>query len=258
MALKAGRARFALQMLPDSDFPDLNAGELPVTFTLAGRGAEAADRPHAIRHLHRGDALLSERHLLPRRGRGRARRGSARSRPTAIASPRPRCRRPTGSAGMPGIIVPRKTVGEIQKLLEDPATEVVGQPLRHQDPAHDRRPGADLEADRRHLPRLRAGDPEGQRQGADARQGGVRARRRPRLDHLRRSRAGGEAQPLRRQDGARREQSGFRQRHRRACRSATSPSRSRSASTRNICSTSPASSPARRRCSASPIRARRR
>ena len=31
MALKAGRARFALQMLPDSDFPDLNAGELPVS-----------------------------------------------------------------------------------------------------------------------------------------------------------------------------------------------------------------------------------
>ncbi len=35
MALKAGRARFALQMLPDSDFPDLNAGELPVAFTLS-------------------------------------------------------------------------------------------------------------------------------------------------------------------------------------------------------------------------------
>ena len=31
---------------------------------------------------------------------------------------------PAGSAGMPGVIVPRKTVGEIQKLLEDPATEV--------------------------------------------------------------------------------------------------------------------------------------
>ena len=41
MALKAGRARFALQMLPDSDFPDLNAGELPVSFTLP---AEALKR----------------------------------------------------------------------------------------------------------------------------------------------------------------------------------------------------------------------
>ena len=31
---------------------------------------------------------------------------------------------PEGSAGMPGVIVPRKTVGEIQKLLEDPESAV--------------------------------------------------------------------------------------------------------------------------------------
>ncbi len=34
MALQAGRARFALQMLPDADFPDLNAGELPFAFDI--------------------------------------------------------------------------------------------------------------------------------------------------------------------------------------------------------------------------------
>jgi DNA polymerase-3 subunit beta len=31
---------------------------------------------------------------------------------------------PEGSAGMPGVIVPRKTVGEITKLLEDPEADV--------------------------------------------------------------------------------------------------------------------------------------
>ena len=31
---------------------------------------------------------------------------------------------PAGSEGMPGVIVPRKTVGEIQRLLEDPETDV--------------------------------------------------------------------------------------------------------------------------------------
>jgi DNA polymerase-3 subunit beta len=31
---------------------------------------------------------------------------------------------PDGAAGMPGIIVPRKTVGEVQRLLEDPETPV--------------------------------------------------------------------------------------------------------------------------------------
>ena len=71
MALKAGRARFALQMLPEADFPDLNAGDLPVRFTLPPPSSEAADRPDPVRHLHRGDALLSERHLLPCRRRGR-------------------------------------------------------------------------------------------------------------------------------------------------------------------------------------------
>jgi DNA polymerase-3 subunit beta len=37
MALQAGRARFSLQMLPDADFPDLNAGDLPISFTLPAK-----------------------------------------------------------------------------------------------------------------------------------------------------------------------------------------------------------------------------
>ena len=32
---------------------------------------------------------------------------------------------PQGAAGMPGVIVPRKAVSEIQKLIEDPAQEIV-------------------------------------------------------------------------------------------------------------------------------------
>src|SRR5437764_8822206 len=31
---------------------------------------------------------------------------------------------PAGAEGMPGIIVPRKTVGEVQRLIEDPNAEV--------------------------------------------------------------------------------------------------------------------------------------
>ena len=31
---------------------------------------------------------------------------------------------PAGAAGMPGIIVPRKTVGEVQRLIEDSEAEV--------------------------------------------------------------------------------------------------------------------------------------
>src|SRR5260370_40641382 len=34
MAIRAGRSRFTLQTLPDSDFPDLAAGELTHKFTV--------------------------------------------------------------------------------------------------------------------------------------------------------------------------------------------------------------------------------
>jgi len=58
------------------------------------------------------------------------------------------------------VIVPRKTVGEIQKLLEDPASDVS---VSLSDTKIQLKIG-DLvltsKAHRRHLPRLRAGDPK--------------------------------------------------------------------------------------------------
>ncbi len=123
MALKAGRARFALQMLPDSDFPDLAAGELPVTFTLSAElmkrlidKTQFAISTEETRYYLNGIYF----HVM---GEGKE------ARLRAVATDGHRLAKaeapaPAGSVGMPGIIVPRKTVGEIQKLLEDPATEV--------------------------------------------------------------------------------------------------------------------------------------
>ena len=71
---------------------------------------DPADRQDPLRHLHRGDPLLSERPLPAHGGRGRARASCAPWPPTATAWRWPRCRRPKGSAGAPGVIVPRKTV----------------------------------------------------------------------------------------------------------------------------------------------------
>ena len=93
LLLRSGRARFHLQCLPASDFPDLTTGELSHRFALAGGRSEAADRQYAIRDLDRGDALLSQRHFLPHRSRSTARRCCARSRPTAIGSPASNCPR---------------------------------------------------------------------------------------------------------------------------------------------------------------------
>lgn len=123
MALRAGRARFALQMLPHADFPDLNAGNLPVSFTLPAQTlkrlidrTQFAISTEETRYYLNGIYF----HVV---GEGAA------ARLRAVATDGHRLAKaevdaPAGSAGMPGIIVPRKTVGEIQKLLEDPEAEV--------------------------------------------------------------------------------------------------------------------------------------
>jgi DNA polymerase-3 subunit beta len=123
MALHAGRARFALQMLPDADFPDLNAGDLPVRFAMTSAAlrrlidrTQFAISTEETRYYLNGIYF----HVV---GEG------AKARLRAVATDGHRLAKaelaaPEGSAGMPGVIVPRKTVGEVQKLLEDPDAEV--------------------------------------------------------------------------------------------------------------------------------------
>ena len=123
MALKSGRARFSLQMLPDADFPDLAAGELPFSFTLPAQvlkrlidRTQFAISTEETRYYLNGIYF----HVLGDGGEARLR---------AVATDGHRLAKaelpaPEGSAGMPGIIVPRKTVGEIQKLLDNPDSEV--------------------------------------------------------------------------------------------------------------------------------------
>ena len=123
MTVKAGRARFSLQMLPDADFPDLNAGDLPFEFTVSGEvlkrlidRTQFAISTEETRYYLNGIYF----HVLGDDGAARLR---------AVATDGHRLAKaevdaPAGSIGMPGIIVPRKTVGEIQKLLEDPGAVV--------------------------------------------------------------------------------------------------------------------------------------
>jgi DNA polymerase III subunit beta len=122
MGLRSGRTRFALQMLPDADFPDLSPGELPVSFTMP-----ADDLKRLIDRTQFAISTEETRYYLNGIffhvvGEGEA------ARLRAVATDGHRLAKaeiaaPTGSAGMPGIIVPRKTVGEIDKLLEDPEAE---------------------------------------------------------------------------------------------------------------------------------------
>ena len=92
MQVVAGRARFNLSTLPRDDFPVIAEGELPTRFELARRDAAPDHRQDALRHLERGNALLSDGHLPPRRRRQAQGRGDRRP------PPRPRHRRPSPRA----------------------------------------------------------------------------------------------------------------------------------------------------------------
>ena len=72
MQVNAGRARFTLSTLPRDDFPVIAEGELPTRFELPAGDPSPDHRQDPLRHLDRGDALLSERHLPSRLGRGAA------------------------------------------------------------------------------------------------------------------------------------------------------------------------------------------
>jgi len=122
IALRAGRSRFTLQTLPETDFPDLAAGELPHKFSLA-----TADLKRLVNKTQFAISTEETRYYLngiylhaveekPAKLRSVATDGHRLAQVEILA--------PKGASGMPGVIVPRKTVAEIQKLVEDSGDEV--------------------------------------------------------------------------------------------------------------------------------------
>lgn len=121
--ITAGKAKFSLQCLPGTDFPDITAGEFSHVFRLS-----AKDLGSLIEHTQFAISTEETRyylngiyfHTIEDDGKLVLR---------AVATDGHRLARaqigaPSGSVGMPGIIVPRKAVGEIQKLIEDPDATV--------------------------------------------------------------------------------------------------------------------------------------
>ncbi len=123
LSLRAGRSRFTLQTLPESDFPDLAAGEMTHSFKLA-----AADLKRLIDKTQFAISTEETRYYLNGiylHTAGTAKAATLR----AVATDGHRLAQvelplPQGAAGMPGIIVPRKTVGEVQRLIETGEGEV--------------------------------------------------------------------------------------------------------------------------------------
>ncbi|MCQ8782996.1 DNA polymerase III subunit beta [Mangrovibrevibacter kandeliae] len=123
LTVTSGRSSFRLQCLPQSDFPDITAGSFSHAFTLkASELARLIERTQfaisteETRYYLNGIFL----HTIEAEGQLRLR---------AVATDGHRLARaemdaPAGSEGMPGIIIPRKTVGELQKLLGDEDADV--------------------------------------------------------------------------------------------------------------------------------------
>ena len=117
MSLRAGHARFSLQMLPDADFPDLNAGDLPVNFSIA-----SADLKRLIDRTQFAISTEETRYYLNGIFFHVVGEGDA-AHLRAVATDGHRLAKaevpaPPGAAGLAGIILPRKTVSEVHKLLE--------------------------------------------------------------------------------------------------------------------------------------------
>ncbi|SKA18008.1 DNA polymerase III subunit beta [Consotaella salsifontis] len=120
LTITAGRSNFRLQCLPEADFPDITAGTFSHSFTI-----QAADFARLVERTQFAISTEETRyylngiflHTIETDGALKLR---------AVATDGHRLARaevtaPVGSEGMPGIIVPRKTVGELQKLLGDDA-----------------------------------------------------------------------------------------------------------------------------------------
>ena len=123
LTIRAGRSRFTLQTLPESDFPDLAAGDMTHRFKLA-----AADLKRLIDKTQFAISTEETRYYL--NGIYLHTAGTSKA-PTlrGVATDGHRLAQfelplPAGVQGMPGIIVPRKTVGEVQRLIEDNEAEV--------------------------------------------------------------------------------------------------------------------------------------
>ena len=123
LTIRAGRSRFTLQTLPESDFPDLAAGEMTHSFSVP-----AADLKRLIDKTQFAISTEETRYYLNgiyvhTVGTG------ANATLRAVATDGHRLAQvelplPEGAAGMPGVIVPRKTVAEVQRLIETGEGEI--------------------------------------------------------------------------------------------------------------------------------------
>ncbi len=123
MVVKAGRSQFKLSCLPITDFPEIGAGDLPTSF-----GIPAADLRALIDRTKFAMSTEETRYYLNGIYLHQAEHDGVQVL-RAVATDGHRLARfemplPDGAAGMPGIIIPRKAIGELRKLSDDAADTI--------------------------------------------------------------------------------------------------------------------------------------
>ncbi len=118
MTVKAGRSNFKLSCLPVADFPELSQGEMPTAFSMPSNDLRALiDRTKFAMSTEETRYYLNGIYIHAAENEGvKVLR--------AVATDGHRLARfemplPEGAENMPGVILPRKTVAEIRKLIEE-------------------------------------------------------------------------------------------------------------------------------------------
>ncbi len=121
--IRSGRSNFRLGSLPVADFPQMSGGDMSHSFVLAAAELRAlVDRTKFAISTEETRYYLNGIYLHAATGgdfpalRAAATDGHRLARAEAPL--------PQAATGMPGIIVPRKTVQEVRKLLEDASGDV--------------------------------------------------------------------------------------------------------------------------------------
>ena len=116
--IRAGRSKFSLPTLPREDFPATAGGDLPHRFSLAAKDLRGLiDRSRFAISTEETRYYLNGIYFHAAKAGGTdVLRGVATD---GHRLARVEMEVPKGAAGMPGVIVPRKTVGEVRKLLDE-------------------------------------------------------------------------------------------------------------------------------------------
>jgi DNA polymerase-3 subunit beta len=121
--IKCGRSRFQLSTLAAADFPDVKVSSLPHEFSLT-----AEEVRHLVNQTRFAMSSEEARYYLngiylhtKQTDKGSVLRAVATDGHRLAQAEIPQ---PEGAEGMPGVIIPRKTVGELSRLLENTTDEV--------------------------------------------------------------------------------------------------------------------------------------